>query len=276
MIGIGIGIPFRRMGGGGAANTARTQAFLTATGITDATIISALNAMDNSLISAGLLPSGTGAGKIKALYPIVGGTAATHKFNFVNPLDTDAAFRLTFFGGWTHSANGALPNGTNAYMNSHLIQSSDLSQDSVHFSVYYNIDSTSTLSGFEGARTSGNLIMGMFPNFPKLLGYISRAVNPTLPNYSKMNGIKIVSRNSSTNIQQLSGGLYTNDAIDSVDMATVEFYFAARNLNGVADSFSSIIRCFQTIGTGLTQLEMTTMESLIQSFNTTLGRQVSY
>jgi hypothetical protein len=82
MIGIGIGIPFIRVSRGGE-NTARTQEFLTATGITDATIISALNAMDNSLISAGLLPSGTGAGKIKVLYPFVGGTAATHKFNFV-------------------------------------------------------------------------------------------------------------------------------------------------------------------------------------------------
>jgi hypothetical protein len=98
-----------------SANTARTTAFLTATGITDQTIIDALNAMDNSLISAGLLPSGTGAGKIKALYPFVGATAGTHKFNFVDPRDLDAAFRLTFNGGWTHNSNGVLPNGTNAY-----------------------------------------------------------------------------------------------------------------------------------------------------------------
>jgi hypothetical protein len=106
--------------GGGVANTARTEAFLTATGITDATIISALNAMDTSLISAGLLPSGTGAGKIKALYPIVGGTAGTHKFNFVDPRDLDLAFRLTFFGGLTHNSNGITPNGTNGYADTYF------------------------------------------------------------------------------------------------------------------------------------------------------------
>jgi hypothetical protein len=145
-IGIGIGIPFLRRSGG-QANTARTQAFLSATGITDATIISALNAMDTSLISAGLLPAGTGAGKIKALYPIVGGTAATHKFNFVNPLDTNAAFRLTFNGGWTHSANGIEPNGTNAYANTYISPDSfDL--DSIGAGYYSRTDNTSASRDF--------------------------------------------------------------------------------------------------------------------------------
>ena len=74
--------------------TARTTAFLAATGITDTTIANALNAMDLALIAAGLDT------KMYALYPIVGGTATTHKYNFMNPADTDAAFRLTFSGGW--------------------------------------------------------------------------------------------------------------------------------------------------------------------------------
>jgi hypothetical protein len=137
IIGVGPqGVYKAKAGGGAPANTARTTAFLTATGITDPQIINALNTMDLSLISAGLLPAGTGAGKIKALYPIVGGTAATHKFNFVNPLDTNAAFRLVFFGGWTHSANGALPNGTNAYADTFINPSLFLSQNDTHISYY--------------------------------------------------------------------------------------------------------------------------------------------
>ena len=82
------------------------QAFITATGITDATQITAVNNLVLGLKGNNIWT------KMKAIYPMVGGTATTHKFNLKNPLDTDAAFRLVFSGGWTHSANGALPNGT--------------------------------------------------------------------------------------------------------------------------------------------------------------------
>ena len=52
---------------------------------------------------------------MKALYPFVGGTATSHKFNLKDPRDLDAAFRLQFNGGWTHNSNGVTPNGTNGY-----------------------------------------------------------------------------------------------------------------------------------------------------------------
>ena len=81
--------------GSKSSYTARTLAFLAATGITDTTISNALNTMDIALIANGLDT------KMKALYPFVGGTASTHKFNFMNAADTDAAFRLTFAGGGT-------------------------------------------------------------------------------------------------------------------------------------------------------------------------------
>ncbi|MFY7885673.1 MAG: hypothetical protein ACOVOV_12625, partial [Dolichospermum sp.] len=58
--------------------------------------------------------------KFFALYPIIGSTATSQKFNLKNPADTNAAYRLAFIGGWTHSSNGALPNGTNAYANTFL------------------------------------------------------------------------------------------------------------------------------------------------------------
>ena len=90
---------------------ADAQAFITAAGITDPTQQSAIITLVTDLKGYGLWT------KMKAIYPFVGGTATTHKFNLKNPLDTDGAFRLSFSGGWTHSANGALPNGTNAFAN---------------------------------------------------------------------------------------------------------------------------------------------------------------
>jgi hypothetical protein len=109
---------------------ADAQAFLTAAAITDPTITSAIDTLVVQLKADGIWT------KMKALYPFVGGTASTHKYNLKNPLDTDAAFRLTFSGGWTHSANGVQPNGTNGYADTFLIPSTQLSLNSTHIAGY--------------------------------------------------------------------------------------------------------------------------------------------
>ena len=85
------------------------QAFITAAGITDPTQQSAINTLVVGLKDDGLWTS------MQAIYPFVGGTASSHKYNLKDPRDLDAAFRLQFFGGMTHDANGITGNGTNAY-----------------------------------------------------------------------------------------------------------------------------------------------------------------
>ena len=102
-------------------------AFLTATGITNPTISGAICTLVTSMKA-----NGTWA-KMNAIYPFVGGTATTHKFNLKNPADTDAAFRLSFSGGWVHSANGILPNGTNTFANTFY---SNNPTASGHLSIY--------------------------------------------------------------------------------------------------------------------------------------------
>ena len=106
------------------------EAFLTATGITDPTIVDAINTLVSDLQNFGLW------GKMKALYPFVGGTAETHKFNLINPLDTNEAFRLFFNGGWTHDSNGVTPNGVTGYANTFLRPYQVLNQNSTHLSIY--------------------------------------------------------------------------------------------------------------------------------------------
>ena len=104
-------------------------AFLTAAGITDATITSAICTLVTSMKA-----NGTWA-KCNAIYPMVGGTATTQKFNLKNPLDTNAAFRLSFIGGLTHNANGITGNAINAYCNTFLPNTA-LSINSNHISTY--------------------------------------------------------------------------------------------------------------------------------------------
>jgi hypothetical protein len=96
------------------------QAFITAASITDPTQQSAINTLVTDLKGYGIWS------KMKAIYPFVGGTASSHKFNLKNPVDTNAAFRLVFNGGWTHSATGAKPNGINAYAETYFVPSVEL------------------------------------------------------------------------------------------------------------------------------------------------------
>jgi hypothetical protein len=106
------------------------QAFITAAGITNSTQQSAI---DNLVV--GLKADGIWT-KMKAIYPFVGDTATQHKYNLKDPRDLDVAFRLSFGGGWTHSSNGALSNGVNAYADTFLIPENVLSNTSYNYSFY--------------------------------------------------------------------------------------------------------------------------------------------
>jgi hypothetical protein len=85
------------------------QAFITAANITDPTQQSAINTLVVGLKDDGLWTS------MQAIYPFVGGTASSHKYNLKDPRDLDAAKRLVFNGGWTHNSNGITGNGVNTY-----------------------------------------------------------------------------------------------------------------------------------------------------------------
>lgn len=102
------------------------EAFLIATGITDPTIVDAINTLVSDLQYFGLW------GKMKALYPFVGLTAETNSYNLINP----AEFQLAWSGGWTYRGSGATPNGTTGYANTGLVPSDVLNLTSTHLSIF--------------------------------------------------------------------------------------------------------------------------------------------
>jgi hypothetical protein len=261
--------PFSFISSGGVANTERTEAFLTATGITDATIISALNAMDTSLISAGLLPSGTGAGKIIALYPFVGGTASTHKFNFVDPADTDAAFRLVFNGGFTHSSSGCQPNGTNGWANTFLTPSIDFSGAYYESSYHDNLSSV-----YNGAQTNGFATQAFtFIDTQDHRLFFSTS-GGAFNVGSGTNGFHQMQRNLTTDVIQLGTARNTRGA--SL-VLTVPNVLAIGGIRGdfATSDFNNIIYKYRAYGsTFLTNGELDKFNNLVVSFQTTLGRQV--
>jgi hypothetical protein len=265
-------------GGGAPSNTPRTQAFLTATGITDATIISALNAMDTSLISAGLLPSGTGAGKIKVLYPIVGGTAATHKFNFVDPQDTNAAFRLVFFGGITHNANGMTGSGTNGYANSFFNPDGLMNLNSLSIGFYSrtNVSNGSyDIGSFDSGSSPANcqvMIQARLSDF--MFSAVNQDDPPAAPATTNSFGFHAVSRINSTQETKNIRGTNTTNNRTSKDIPNLNMFLMAVNFNGSPFGYSLRNYAYYYISDGLNTTELNSLNTLIVDFQTALGRQV--
>jgi hypothetical protein len=243
------------------------QAFITAAGITNATQKSAITTLVLALKSASIWT------KFNAIYPMVGGTATTHKYNLKNPLDTDAAFRLSFVGGWTHSSTGALPNGTNGYADSFLIPSTTLSLNSSHLSYY--------------SRTNVNLArveIGV-ENFPvyNLLQIRTSGVTYPLINQSAITsfadanslGFYLGNRQGVNDVDGWKNGVkLVNGTQLSQILPINKIYIGALNVSGTASLFSTKECAFATIGSGLSDTEASTLYTLIQAFQTSLSRNV--
>src|SRR5690349_23782913 len=106
------------------------QALIDAAAISNLTQKNAINQLVLDLKAAGIW------NRMVAIYPFIGGTASSHKWNLKDPRDVDAAKRLTFSGSWTHSDNGALPDGSTGYANTYINFNQDVPQYSLHGSYY--------------------------------------------------------------------------------------------------------------------------------------------
>jgi len=250
---------------------ADANAFLIASGITDLTISSAICTLVTTMKA-----NGTWA-KMSAIYPMVGGTATTHKFNLKNPLDTNAAFRLSFVGGWTHSANGALPNGTNAYANTFYNASVSGLQNSSHISYYSRTNSNLAESeaGASNNTTNGVVLLIRNSNFTYYrvnsgigAGYISAADTDSRAFY-------LGNRTASNVINGWRNAVkIANGTVVSTALFNGNYYLSALNLSGTTSLFSRKECAFASIGSGLSDAEALALYNSVQAFNTTLFRQV--
>jgi hypothetical protein len=248
--------------------TNETNAFIFNGGVTDSTQISAVNTLVSTLKTAGIWS------KMKAVYPMVGGTAISHKFNLVNPTDSDSAFRLTFNGGWTHSSTGVLPNGSNTYADTFLIPSTTLSQNNTHVSVYSrtNIDSSHIIGSNTGVPLYTNTISIIPKNGNLFYAAINQGGIVSISN-TDSRGLFLAKRTTSTAIIMQKNSTQTSVNINSSGLSTFKISLGAINSGGSFFYGSNEI-AFATIGDGLTDAEALTFYNAVQTYQTTLGRQV--
>jgi hypothetical protein len=256
------------MSKGGVSYTARTTAFATATGITDATILGALNTFDLGLISNSLDT------KMKAVYPFLGGTSSTHKYNFMDSRDLDVAFRLQFNGGWTHSSTGAKPNGTNAYANTFLSPNSVLSLNSTHLSYYSRTASTGTEVEIGTSQSNNFSLIEIRTTSTSYFG-INQASG--VLSYADANSLGFyLSNRTASNV--INGWKNSTKVATSTTSSTSSqgtyIYLGAYNEDTLQKYFSTKETPFSSIGLGLSDSEAITFYSLVQAMQTTLSRNV--
>lgn len=246
-----------------------TTAWIATTGETDTTIINALNTFEASMIANGM------SSDFIAFYPMVGGNSTKHSYNFMNT----ALYNLSFTGGWTHSATGALPNGTNAYANTGINASAVLTQNDNHSSFYSRTNAVGASRACIGAYTGGGsnvyaMQLRIATNFVTATN-ASSSQQATIANTNSegfylmnktssaiggltldKNGSQIaantvaVSTNTYPNVNVLIGALTTSSQFDNKECAGA------------------------TIGPGLNSTKRGQIYTMIQAFNTSLSRQV--
>jgi hypothetical protein len=251
--------------------------FITAASISDSTQQIAINSLVTDLKTYNIWT------KIKALYPFVGGTASSHKWNLKDPRDLDAAFRLQFLNGWTHNNTGAVPNGIDAYAKTFLIPSTAmLMSDFSHLSYYSN---SNTQKAFEYVMGGGDV--------SRSLGLIGRR-DTNLQYYISTNSTSAYQVASNTSATSGNGfligtqlastiKLFRNNVLQASNTTVSlplypspkQVYIGCVNDNDTsAIGFTDKICSFSSIGDGLTDTEASNFYTAVQAFNTTLNRQV--
>jgi hypothetical protein len=248
---------------------ADAQAFVTAANIQDQVEANAINNLVIGMKADGLWT------KMKAVYPFVGGSSSTMKFNLKNPLDTDAAFRLVFNGGAIFSSNGYLPNGTNGYADTKLIANNTLSISSGHLSVYSRTNLSGGVDMGSVSTLGGTFEDSIFSRWTDNKFYANYGVQ-TYPNVANTDsrGLFITNRNSATNTTGYKNGSRVIDTAQTSGLSRNIMPIGAYNNNGTFQYYSNREYAFASIGDGLTDTDATNLNTRVTTFQTALNRNV--
>jgi hypothetical protein len=243
------------------------QAFITSASITNTTQQNAINTLVTDLKTYSIWT------KMKAIYPMVGGSATSHSYNLKNP----SQFQITWSGGLTHSSTGVLPNGVNGYGNTNLNLQSNFSTYNNHASLYYRTDNTNSekIGANSGAYYLG---ISFHINYSDGNTYNDNMGRNSISNsiYGTSKAFHISSLLSTTSQKMYRNGVLkiSGNAFSGYTHPSQNFCYGALNENSIIQYFSNRELSFGSIGDGLTDTEASNLYTAIQKFQTTLSRQV--
>lgn len=227
--------------------------------------------------------------KMQALYPFVGGTAFSHKFNLKDPRDADDAFRIQFFGSVTHN-NLGVSSSAAGYGDTKFVPTSRFVNisSSIHAAIFVSSRPVVNTNLFLTIMGDGDvkdysvacLNIGRVTNTGDLMGYNAYAfAGNSQVGFSgtTMDGLHISTRTVSTQMEayRLTATATRSGSGGSTYVKTTPDNRPIRLFNGHTNNSGytgGILYQYASIGTGLTSTDATNLYSLLTAFNTALGR----
>ena len=212
--------------------------------------------------------------KLDAIYPYLGSTSASCKWNLKNPVNSDTAFRLTFSGGWTFSSTGALPNGVNAYANTYWNSVANAGTTNASMGVYLRnntADGAKIDIGFmRSSPTAISQILTRYGN--EYYGAINtNGAGGRIANTNTA-GFFAVSTLALNNITVHKNGVNTPYFPPSTSSGNLNVFICARNLDGSPIFYSDREHMIDFLGDGLTGAELIKLYNIFTTFKTAVGR----
>lgn len=244
-------------------------AFFSAAGITDATQKAAVNRLVVDLKSSTYGNLWTNVFTGMPIHPIVGGSASAHAVNLRNP----GTNNITWTGGVTHSSTGALGNGTTGFGDDGFVLSVGQTLNNSGFSFYSGTDNTT--NGIDMGCNDGatNTRLSLYFGGVRPLADIS-GVNINT-GAARSDGFFTISNTVNVVTKSYRSGSQINTTSSATIALTARsMYYLAQNTSGTAGSFSNREMRFGCKHTGLTAQQAADLYTIVQRFQTTLGRNV--
>jgi len=269
---------------------AETIAYMNAVGIPDNASASIYGVTNNAVWLAwdAFFITLKGAGLLAKHYYIRGMTgavanAANYKFNAINPVDTDAAYRAVYFGGVTFTDKGTQGNGSNGYANS-FFNDQTAGVDRTDFGVTMYCRTVKT-AGYDMGQAGLNPTIGVNwigikrnsvadavgifddTNFGFATSYVPNSQGPFTVN-------RHPSELNTQRLYRYGVNVGTRAGFAPTVYSNVNMFEHCRNVFGSPDSYSVGQYTYFAAHRGMTIAETATYHTAIQTLQTALNRQV--
>lgn len=256
---------------------ADAQAYFNAnTTITSAADKNAINTFYLGLKSDGIYT------KIKAMYLPIWGSAASSKWNLVNPLDTNAAYRLSFTTGWSFSSGGITPNGASTFAETFFNPRNNATLYNQHLS-YYSRTQTATATNTD-IGSFQNAVPNVYVNSIACLrsdGFSVANINAndiTRITYSETDarGHFLINRTANNSLKYFKNAVNkgTNTTTTTLINPNLGITIGGLNVDGTVSQYSNKQCAFASIGDGLTDTQVSNFYSRVNTLMTYFGINV--
>jgi hypothetical protein len=252
-------------------------AFLSAAGISNQVQSNAINNLVLKLKEENLWT------EFDVIYPFVGGTADTHKLNLKDPRNADDAFRINYFGSWTHTAKGMRITSMGGANRAETLYNpaTHLAQNSNSQVVYYTEIVSPLTSGTIGCIDEDTTPDSYFYNGVGGAGSKDREV--TGIGSFEDGALIITTRTSSSSLKYKAAydansfaNIDTNTNTGSATLPSMDYFLGATLLRQ-GGTFSAVFSDggtygFVALGNGLGDSDSSNLASIIVNYQTALGR----